>query len=369
MNIAIVITNPNHHLEMTIDAAKKLKEMGHDPFYVSLCEFRRMTTPVEKLESYNIPFFKQKPISEDLKPSSGASTLGSNQSFLRKILREIFWRIKLKPFITSSLKAADVVLLMNDTAFPGDRISSHLISRKIPFCLMQEGIRFPLPGEGGSSYGSAGASKLFVWGQRSAQYFRQVAKSQTEVVITGSPRFDTFLKEMRLLEDPNERILGVFTNPIDDQGFCNKQQKLDLFESFVRRSESYLRSKEVILGVKCHPREDINEYLDIANKYVETVSLDRDIKRAIGQVQAGVIMASTVGLELLGSNKSLGQLEIPGYGWVFDYTESESVLKIPVDGDFNLDLLFVEKVESDYFRQHILFNHSADRIANQLLLC
>lgn len=369
MKIGIVITNPNHHFEMTIEVARVLKSEGHEPYYVSLCEFRRMRTPEEQLESNGIPYVKQKPISEDLKPSSGASTLGSNQSPLRKVLRKVFWWLKLKSFISGNLRSADVVLMLNDTAFPGDHIAEWLKSKKIPFCLLQEGIRFPLPGEGASSYGGAGAKKLFSWGERSAQYFQSVAKPQTEVLVTGSPRFDQFLDEVRALRKPDQMTLGVFTNPIDDQGFCSKQQKLELFESFVERAAVFLKTEGIILGVKCHPREDINEYLALANKHIETIELDKDIKKAIGQVNAGIIMASTVGLELLGANRAIGQLEIPGHGWVFDYTESGAVLKIPLSGTFDLSGLFEQHGRIVYFNEHVRQGNSAQDIAAHLLSC
>ncbi|NIY17465.1 MAG: hypothetical protein GWM98_22595, partial [Nitrospinaceae bacterium] len=47
-----------------------------------------------------------------------------------------------------------LVVLPNDAAFPYDLIVAMLKTAGIPFVLMQEGIRFPLPGsEEGDAYG------------------------------------------------------------------------------------------------------------------------------------------------------------------------------------------------------------------------
>ncbi|WP_420386075.1 hypothetical protein [Roseivirga sp.] len=260
---------------------------------------------------------------------------------------------------------------MNDAAFPGNKIVSWLNKRKIPFCLLQEGIRFPLPGESESSYGSNGAKRLFAWGERSSNYFKGVTQPETEIVITGSPRFDQFAEQLKGLNKLTEgRVLGVFTNPIDDQGFCTKQEKLDLFEGFVIRATPYLKTNSIRLGLKCHPREDIHEYVEIANRHYIAFELDKDIRKAIASVDAGVIMASTVGLELLAGNKPIGQLEIPGHGWVFDYIEANSTLKIPVEGSFDLSLLFDAPKETSYFGEHISLGNSVIRITDEVLsLC
>lgn len=353
---------------MTLSVALKLREMGYDPFYISLCEMRRMRTPTDKLNEHGLEFFSQAAISEELKPSTGAKTLGSNQSPLRNLLRSIFWALKIKPFVARAIKSADRILLMNDTAYPGDKIASLLNQKEIPFYLLQEGIRFPLPGEGKSSYGSNGATKLFTWGDRSAKYFASVIQTKTQVEITGSPRFDSFIKEISgLSKDPDSKTLGVFTNPIDDQGFCTKAEKLSLFERFVDKAAPYLKEHGISLGVKCHPREDLSEYLNLANKHIDVRALDKDIKKAISQVDAGIIMASTVGLELLGAGKPIGQLEIPEYGWVFDYTDSASTLKIPVEGKFDMSVLFEIDVDKDYFNSQISLGQSVELIASHLV--
>ena len=355
MKIGIVITNPNHHLELTLEAAKAMKAQGHEPFYLSLCEMRRMKTPVEKLEAAGIPFFRQKELPGDVKPTLGAKTLGANDSPIRKIAREAFWRLKMSAFVRAHLKNADKVWLLNDTAFPGNKIVAYLKAKRVPFYLMQEGIRFPLPGETESNYGAAGAEKIMVWGERSARYFESVKSADSQVVITGSPRFEGFLKRAEAFKvQADGPVLGVFTNPIDDQGFCTKDEKLALFEQFIERGAEQINHSGLTLGIKTHPREDVNEYLEIAQKHVDkAIALPKDIVEAIKSVYAGIIFASTVGLELLLLGKRLGQMELPGHGYVFDYEENPDLLKIPLEGGFDLGALSEGKSENSYINSHI----------------
>ncbi|KOF03282.1 hypothetical protein OB69_08285 [Roseivirga seohaensis subsp. aquiponti] len=368
MRLAILITNPNHHLELTIDVAKLIKAKGHQVTYISLCELRRMASPEDVFKSEGLDYIKFGSLPQNLKPSSGKQTLGKSDSKLRALVRLAFWLLKLKPFIKKSLLGFDKVLLMNDAAFPGDKICTWLKANSIPFYLLQEGIRFPLPNETETKYGANGAEKVMAWGERSAKHFRTIVSPGTEVVVTGSPRFNKFLEDVRSypVKDANKKVLGVFTNPIDDQGFCSHEAKLELFERFVQRAAPQLKGMNIQLGIKCHPREDVQEYLTIANKYLPTIELPKSTVEAILAVDVGVIMASTVGLELLGAKRKIAQLEIPNYGYVFDYHESADVLKIPVEGDFDLSVLFGAQAEISYFYEHIAIGNAAQRITSVL---
>lgn len=365
MKLAILITNPNHHLELTLGLARLWKQRGDEVVYVSLCELRRMRSPEEVFQKEGLDFVKFTELPGNLKPSSGKKSLGKSNSRLRALVQKAFWLLKLKPFIKRSFRGADKVLLMNDAAFPGDRICKWLNSKSIPFYLMQEGIRFPLPAESEVKYGGGGARKVLAWGKRSAEHFEKVADRDTKIVVTGSPRFNRFLKEVGDMPDlrGTEKVLGVFTNPIDDQGFCTKDKKLELFESFLIRTADYINHNEITLALKCHPREDLSGYTEIAHKYVGKVEeLPASILEAIMRVHAGVIMASTVGLELLGAERPIAQMEIPEFGYVFDYTDDKSVVKLPMDGVLNLESLFEGTVDLTYFQEHVEVGESIEEM-------
>ena len=65
-------------------------------------------------------------------------------------------------FVSTHLKDADKVWLLNDTAFPEKKIVAFLKIKRIPLP-MQEGIRFPLPCETEINYEAAGAQKSWFW--------------------------------------------------------------------------------------------------------------------------------------------------------------------------------------------------------------
>lgn len=369
MRLAILITNPNHHLELTLGAAKIAKESGDEVLYVSLCELRRMQSPVETFEKEGFNFAKFADLPKQLKPSSGKKSLGDSNSLKRRLIRSAFWIIKLKPFVEKAFKGVDKVLLLNDAAFPGDKIANWLTKKNIPFYLLQEGIRFPLPNESEVKYGGNGAEKVLSWGKRSASHFEKVASGTTKVVVTGSPRFDAFLKEFSDTSERKERKkkLGIFTNPIDDQGFCSTSEKMELFENFVKRASKYFNSNNIHVEIKSHPREDAIEYLTIAQKHLDEVKLSpKHIVEAISNVDAGVIMASTVGLELLAAKKRFAQIEIPDFGYVFDYTDDLNVVKIPTEGAFELESLFEDSIDLVYFHEHIEEGESSEKIYKQI---
>ncbi|GAB5522317.1 MAG: hypothetical protein Roseis2KO_01890 [Roseivirga sp.] len=369
MKLAILITNPNHHLELSLGVARLVKEAGDEVKYVSLCELRRMHSPIDTFKLEGLDYVKFSDLPPQLKPSSGKKSLGKSDSKLRALVQTAFWWLKLRPFVKKAFKGVDKVLLMNDGAFPGNKICSWLKKQKIPFSLLQEGIRFPLPNQSDSKYGGAGAEKVLAWGERSATHFSQVVAAGTEVVVAGSPRFDNFLKEVEDAPVAASEVkrLGIFTNPIDDLGFCSKDDKLKLFEGFLSRAADYLNSNEVTVSIKCHPREEVDEYIEIGAKYINRLEKSpTKIFEAIMEVDAGVIMASTVGLELLGARKLFAQLEIPGYGYVFDYTDDEKVVKIPVEGDFELGSLFEDTADLTYFHEHVAEGGSIERIYNHI---
>ena len=356
MKLAVLITNPNHHFEMTKEVAELALSKSHEVMYVSLCEMRRMASPIKEFKKMKVGYAKFGELSKQLKPNSGKKTLGGNNSVLRNILRLVFWRLKLRSFIAANLGSVDKVLLMNDTAYPGNYITSWLKKKGIPFYLLQEGIRFELPNEKAGKYGAAGSKKLFTWGERSKRHFSDVISNGSEVVVSGSPRFNKFLKEVneKVSSKNQTRVLGLFSNPIDDQGFCSPDEKMAIFDSFLERASEYLDENDISLGLKCHPREDANEYLQLAQLRIKNVFLlPSNIFEALEKVDAGIVIASTVGLELLAAGKALAQMEIPAHGYVFDYTDHPGLVKIPAHGQFDLDSLFSQEVKTSYFEEHI----------------
>lgn len=323
MKVVFLITNPNHHVEVTLPIALALKEKGRGISYISLCELRRMKTPEGLFNEHNIPYHRLNSFGSNAKPSDGQKTLGKSNAKKRLVTQKAFWWLKLRRFIKQHLQEVDKLVFLNDAAFPGNFISALAERKGIERVLLQEGIRFPLPNENESSYGASGVEKILSWGDASKHHFEKVSKAKTKVFAAGSARIDHQLKwfENHPKSDSQKR-LGLFTNPIDDMGYCTTDTKVKMIQEFVEQYALSLNAHNVHVTLKTHPREDPDIYTNRISAKLNHFSVQRgDIKSAIAYVDVGVIMASTVGLELVLAGKHLIQLKIPSFGYPFDYVD------------------------------------------------
>lgn len=362
MRIDFLISNPNHHLQMILPIIRHLQAEGKAVRVLSLCEFRRMSTPAETLRSMSVayhvlPGFK----ATGLKPSSGQRSLGQANSWRRRTIHTLVWRWYLRPAWRKVFKdqQTQAVFLLNDFAYPNAQLVHELHQLSIPFYLLQEGIRFPLPNESGShGFGTMGARQIIAWGEKSAAYFRGLRlHPNTEVLALGCPRFDTVLQadrqsDVRQIEEayaPAAYTLGFFSNPIDDQGFCSTAQKLQLVQQFLRRSLPLVRSLNGRIWIKLHPRENEDDFQALiasfqAGNHIQLVR--GNIFTILSMVDSAVVLASTVGLEALLFSRPLGVLGIYEHGFVFDYVSEGAAVGLDVehaDFDEKLNQLLVQK--------------------------
>lgn len=396
VKVDFLITNPNHHLQMVIPIIKALKRhSGIKSRILSLCEFRRMETPVTYLEDQGIdykilPGFNK----TGLKPSSGQKTLGGAQNWKRKAVNALIWKFFLKTSFLKTIEKTHAVFLLNDTAYPANYVCKELNKKGIPFFMLQEGIRFPLPSEkiNTHKYGTQGAKALFAWGKFSKEYFESIqnARSQTKILIGGCPRYDEIKKidfssqshELRLKHGNANYILGLFSNPIDDQGFCSTKEKLILAERFIRSALPKITSVKGAVWIKLHPRENEKDFetMIARNGWSDQVKLVRgDVFKIINAVNSAVVLASTVGLEALMFAKPLAVLKIPGHGFVFDYVKKGNVTGFNLEAEeltsqieqfLNKDKLSADEVF--YLQNHLgnigySANFIADSIAHSMI--
>lgn len=337
MRIDFYISNSNHHWQMMSPVMQELRGVHRaDVRLVSLCEFRRMSTPVAGLNELQLPFIILKGLRvKGTSTATGKKGLGGNKALGRNILREIIWRFWLKPSFVAANKVRPArVVLPNDVAFPFNKICRWLRNENIPFILMQEGIRFPLPNEeGGANYGTMGAEKIICWGESSKNYFEGIAKKSLLKPL-GNPRFDSELlrdysdpiREMRMKYTFGELNVMYISNPVDDQGFCSIDQKLELFSKFLQSISTRLQPQGIKVIVRLHPREDSVAFRNI----VDELNLERDVIfiqdyplfAVLSKVNAAVILASTVGLEATLLDVPIAVIELPGHGFIFDYVSS-----------------------------------------------
>jgi len=237
-----------------------------------------------------------------------------------------------------------LAVLPNDAAFPYDHIVSQLREGRVPFILLQEGIRFPLPGtEPNRAYGTGGAEAIAAWGAASAEYFRSVGAAADRVFLTGNPRFDGLKAtnwskvgaELKSRLGLRGECLLLLSNPIDDLGFCSRREKLALIRSFVASIRPRLDGGDLTLLLRLHGSESEDAILCA----LQPLGLGERVRVVTGSAlysllsiaSGAVIMASTVGLEALLLGVPLAVLRIPRVGYVHDYVSAGAGL--PVDPD------------------------------------
>jgi hypothetical protein len=236
------------------------------------------------------------------------------------------------------------VLLGNDSAFPYDRITAQLRKRNIPFLLVQEGIRFRVPlGEDFDEYGKNGAAAVAAWGETSAAFFRSQDVPADRIHLTGNPRFDGVTsRDWKPQTETLRQKLGIGTNnllflsnPIDDQGFCTTQEKVNLIQRFVQANVELFNDSEFRLVIKLHGRESLEDVqaavsaLPSASQTI--VTKDAPLYPLFGLGKAAVVLASTVGLEAMLFGLPLGVLEIPHWGFAFDYVSNGGAVGLSFD--------------------------------------
>lgn len=361
MKIGILISNPFHHYELTEGVARKMNSKGHQVKYISICRLRRLPDPVEKIASLGLPLSILPLQLKIIRPSSGAKVLGSSNSLKRKILHWLVWQLLLRRFIKKETEELDILLLMNDVANPYDSIISSTSKGKLKTVLLQEGIRFDLPNEEDATIYGSNADYVLSWGEKSSKLFMARRKyPYNTVYITGSPRFD---KQRRKYQDypVNSSVLGVFTNPIDDQGYLSTDLKHSLVVKLINKLTDNARENGIHIILKPHPREDAERYQKELKQYDVEV-LRCSIDEAIKQVGAGIVFGSTVGLELLAANRPIGQCKIPDYGYVFDYVSSGAAFPIDLEKAFTMDNIFTRPAQPKYLTSHLREGDSCERI-------
>ena len=321
---------------------KQLQQSNIKVVLISLCEFRRMETPEKELHELGIPFIRLASLKfKGSTTSTGKKHIGGNKAFVRNLLRTIIWYVKVKPSVKDVNRVKpDLVVVPNDIAYPFDKICRWLTKRQIPFILQQEGIRFPLPNEeGGLMYGANGPKEILAWGQDSAEYFRSL-KIPAKIIPAGNPRFDQVLSN---LKDESLPGLGKYnilyvSNPVDDQGFCSHEEKIDLYKSFISGMSSLIEIHNIKIFVRLHPREDLESFKEATDKnLLKNVvwAYDHSLFQYLEAVDISVILASTVGLESMMVDTPVAVIKLPGHGYVFNYVSSGCAVGIDVATDFS----------------------------------
>src|SRR5688500_2843700 len=167
--VTFVFSSPTHHVEMMVPIARALARRGERVRFVSLAELRGRETPDGK----DLPGPIDRVLPPFRKGTSQPTAIGNTGSRKRQLVRAAMWHVAMRPRLRWLLRDADVVVIPNDVAYPYDELVQSLRARKLPFALLQEGIRFVLPREAAGDddpYGRGNADAVLVWGEAAAEH-------------------------------------------------------------------------------------------------------------------------------------------------------------------------------------------------------
>ncbi len=325
-SLTFVITNNLHHFAMMLPLAKELAQRGHRIRFVSFCEFRGLRTPVSELREAGFSVRCVPPVRIRPSPKATEGMLAVVAPNSRSHLYTIFWHGLLRHFVR--LGKPDLVIVPNDSVFPCIYLCERLRRERMPFVLIQEGIRFPLPCEGKSAYGTGGGD-VACWGEGSAEYFASQGADPERLHVTGNARYDPIVRKNWRDEATELRARGLLparyalfaTNPVNTQGLSTEAQKLESFRSFVEQALPVFKAAGLTLAAKLHGSEQEASYRTVLGGLAEQVQFLREgnIHAQLAGCEALVVWASTVGLEGLMHGANLAVLETPGNGHIFDY--------------------------------------------------
>lgn len=285
----------------------------------------------------------------------GARAGSGRDRLASRAARFAVWRA-LDVVVKDAFLGSDVVMMMNDHAYPYLDIARSLRRNGIPFVLAQEGVRFAMPQEDDTQfYGRGGAKLIAVWGESSAEHFASRGVPRSELRITGCPRFDELdlAEEQRSAKELEARmglsgktVLGYFSNLVDMQGYCSTKDRIGLFGRFLdairplaegswgptgtpRGGSSGLR-----VALRIHPAEDPDDFARVVGSRPWSRELvvdanDLPLFPLLVVCRAVVVLSSTIGLEASLVDRPVGVVEMPGFGYAHDYVRSGVGLPLP----------------------------------------
>jgi hypothetical protein len=335
-DVAFVFSNPRHHLEMMLPVAEELKRRHVTCSLVSLAELRGFETPRQSGARRVIPFNLRR------RPQGPADRGGDDTTWRRgSLAKRLVWRIGLAPRLGWMLHRTRVVVVPNDAVYPYIELVEQLRKAGTRTILLQEGIRFRMPERyTGPQYGGGVSAALCVWGEGSKDFFVAGQVPQNRIVVTGAPRLDDL--DLAAWRVRGQELLATLalsappivfmSNPIEQQGYGSKDQKLELFARFLAGAAPVLRARNIAVLVTNHLQENPSEYARVAAQSpipeLVTIVKSTPTLAAIAAARAAVVLTSTVGLEALTFGVPLGVLEIPGHDFAFEYVQRGAAVPI-----------------------------------------
>jgi hypothetical protein len=123
-----------------------------------------------------------------------------------------------------------------------------------------------------------------------------------------------------------EKNLLFISNPIDDLGFCTTKEKMGIVSDFIKGIAGLFDDPAFSLIIRLHQSEFSGYFKPAIRQFAFS---DRIFISSSGPIfplfilsKAAILLASTAGTEALLFGLPLGVIDIPGYGFVYDYVSS-----------------------------------------------
>lgn len=351
MRIGFIITNSNHHLAYT-KCIIDILESNEEITVLNLSHIRG--GEVKKVGNVRnlMPFKYLAKRSRSLSTSIVNNNVRPIRGRLIKLLRSVFGSLVASVILLFFVRKK-IVFVFNDIAFPMNHVTDLLNAFGVRVILVQEGMRWDTPLTNSLQYGSK-ASTIWTWGFYSHQYFSRKYPDK-DVQILGKPterQMISVSNNQMKKEQRREIYIGLFTNPIEQLGYGDENFRRNLVTRFV--SNILDSCHNVRIFIRPHPGEAIKFYEDLCrvNKAVEFFE-DGEITENIKRIDAGIILASTVGLELGYQGVPFAQIKMNEWGYAFDYVDNGGVYGIDLDEKISLERLLSSTVSPQYLENHI----------------
>lgn len=339
------VANPGHHTAMVAPVVRRLTHDGRACRVLSLCELRGLPAPTQ-LERDRVPVTSIVPFQfrRPGTPSAGGRS-GAVKRTLRRGLRGAAWRLLRARIDRCIGPETGVAVLPNDAAYPYDEIAALLRARRVPFVLLQEGVRFRAPGaREPDDYGRGGAAAVAAWGESSAAYFRAQGVPEAAIHLTGNPRFDDLdvvawrrrgAELRRSLGLDDRPVVAYLSNPVEHLGLVGSTgEKLALFQAFCAAVASLGDARPEVV-IRLHASEPSRDFERIAAETAPgAVRFQRGghLYELLAAADAAVVLASTAGIEALLFDLPLAVVRLPG-GYAFDYVDHGAAIGLGAPGE------------------------------------
>lgn len=214
--------------------------------------------------------------------------------------------------ILQQIKPSSVVGV--DTANSLVRLAFELSPRNSSSICLQGGLSAPWSTE----WRFCNANIVCVWGEYFSKLIEQQGVEKSRIVVTGSPRFDTFFHPMvsKGSCDSTFSVLVLSTFNTDIYRQYSSRALLDQMKSDIMQLAA--DNKAIHVAIKPHPSETTADIFPFVPPSSNVTVLDRRSSLADALCRSDVVLSfgSTATLDALLLGKTVGLMGYPGWHWV-----------------------------------------------------